>query len=331
MDDPVTAALADAFPDRTVAELVGVGPSWNGGNETVGVAFADGRRAYLKVAVEGDGSRIGRERAVLDHVAARGVVPVPRVLTADPNASVPYLATAPAPGRDLLEVYETTDTDRERESLLRGVGRALAALHEERFEGHGEITGGRGETGLELDPGSWTDVLLATVERTREISTTDRLADHFTAVIDCIEENRDRLDDAPAALLHGDIAKPNAFVVDGGGGAGAERDHSRVGLLDWELAHVGDPARDLVRARDQLCNDFDNEGPERFGQAVYGGYRERAGTLPDGFAEREPVYRVVRVLGRSGFLDQWETYLDTPREELEERIEAELEERIAAV
>ena len=324
MSDPVEAALRSAFPGRTVEALVGVGPSWNGGNETVGVDFADGGRAYLKVAVEGDGSRIARERAVVEHVRASGTVPVPRVLAADPDADVPYLATAPAPGRNLLDVYEAADTDRERVTLLRGVGETLATLHAERFERHGEIVGECGDTGLELETGSWTDVLLATIERTREIGTTDRLADHFDAVIDCVEANRSTLDEAPAALLHGDVAKPNAFVVD-------DPAETRLGLIDWELAHVGDPARDLVRARDQLCNEFDSDGPDRFGDAVYAGYRERAGELPEGFETREAIYRVVRILGRSGFIDQWETYLDTPMSVLVERIDTELDRRIAAV
>ncbi len=331
MDDPVAAALPEAFPDRVVERLVGVGPSWNGGNDTVGVDFADGGRAYLKVAVDADERRIARERAVMERVRAMGAVSVPEVIAADPNADVPYLATAPAPGRDLLDVYDTVDTDAERVALLRGVGRTLAALHEDRFEHHGEIVGSRGVSGLDVSTGSWTAVLLATIERTREIGTTDRLAAHFDAVIDCVESSRDRLDEAPASLLHGDVAKPNAFVVDGRGGGDPKTDRSRIGLLDWELAHVGDPARDLVRARDQLCNEFDRDGPARFGDAVYDGYRDRAGSLPDGFAEREPVYRVVRILGRSGFLDQWASYLDTPIEALEERIDAELDRRLAAV
>ncbi|MBP1921104.1 aminoglycoside phosphotransferase (APT) family kinase protein [Halorubrum alkaliphilum] len=324
MSDAVEATLPVAFPDRAVEELVGVGPSWNGGNETVGVDFADGGRAYLKVAIEGDGSRIARERAVLEHVRASGTVPVPKVLAADSDADPPFLATAPAPGRDLLDVYAAAEDDPERVALLRGVGRTLAALHEGRFGSHGEIVGGRVDAGLELETAGWTDVLLATIERTREIGTTDRLAGHFDAAIDCVEANRSILDEAPAALLHGDVAKPNAFVVD-------EAAETQVGLIDWELAHVGDPARDLVRARDQLCNDFDSEGPARFGDAVYAGYRERAGGLPEGFETRAPVYRVVRILGRSGFLDQWETYLDTPMPELVERIDAELERRLAAV
>ncbi|WP_281193792.1 phosphotransferase family protein [Halorubrum sp. F4] len=353
MDDPVEAALAAAFPDRRVEGLVGVGPSWNGGNETVGVDFADGDRAYLKVAIAGDGSRIARERAVLEYVSARRPIPVPAVLAADPDADVPYLATAPAPGRDLHEILEAADDDR-REALLRRVGATLATLHAERFESHGEIVGrggrvGVGEAvdggsddvvpGLDVETASWTDTLLATIERTREIGTTDRLARHFDAAIDCVESNRERLDGAPAALLHGDVAPPNAFLSEEGrtggvAGDGTEDgagDDSCVGLLDWELSHVGDPARDLVRARDQLCNGFDYEGPERFGEAVYAGYRDRAGGLPEGFADRRPIYRVVRVLGRSGFLDQWVTYLDEPMTDLVERIDAELETRLAAV
>ncbi len=341
MDDPVRTALDDAFPDREIEGLVGVGPSWNGGNETVGVDFADGARAYLKTAIEGDGSRIARERSVLAHVAATGRIRVPRIISADPDASVPYLATAPAPGRSLLDAVEAAADDEEHVSLLRGVGRTLATLHEDTFDTHGEIAGSEEASGLRLATGRWTEVLLATIERTREISTTDRLASHFDAVIDCVESNRDRLDGAPAALLHGDIAEPNGFVVDGADhDTGAVRGRSPgdspsdpppIGLLDWELAHVGDPARDLVRARDQLCNDFDSDGPERLREAVCEGYRERAGGLPAGFAAREPVYRVVRVLGRSGFIDQWGTYLDTPTSELVTRIDAELDRRLAAV
>ncbi|MFC5277902.1 phosphotransferase family protein [Halorubrum rubrum] len=358
MDPSLETALADAFPDRPVEGLVDVGPSWNGGNETVGVDFADGGRAYLKVALDANGSRIARERAVLEYVSARRPVPVPAVVAADPDAERPYLATAPASGRDLHAVLEGADADR-REALLRRVGGALATLHAVRFASHGEIVG-RGETvgigeakreaaggrdgdpvasdragdpdapGLEIAAASWTDTLRSTIERTREIGTTDRLARHFDAVIDCVESNRERLDRAPAALLHGDVAPPNAFLAAERAGDGNGGD-PRVGFLDWELAHVGDPARDLVRARDQLCNGFDYEGPDRFGEAVYEGYCDRAGGLPEGFATRRPIYRVVRVLGRSGFLDQWVTYLDEPMDDLVERIDAELDARLAAV
>ena len=341
MDKRVATALADAFPGRTVDETVGVGPSWNGANETVGVAFADGSRAFCKVAVAGDGSRIARELAVLRYLDAERSVTGPAVLAADPDAAVPHLVTAPAPGRELLDVWED-EREAQREALLRRVGATLATLHAERFETHGEIVGrpGAGESeperALPIDPAPWPDVLRATIERTREIGTSERLAAHYDAVFDCVERNRDRLEGAPAALLHGDVAKPNLFVVDDGNAGGdsdpvVDAGPDGIVPIDWELAHVGDPARDLVRAEDQLLNGFDSEGPARYADALYNGYRDRAGRLPPGFAERRPVYEVVRMLGRSGFIDQWVPYLDEPLESLVERAETELRARLDAV
>ncbi|EMA63359.1 phosphotransferase family protein [Halorubrum lipolyticum] len=342
MDERVATALSEAFPGRSVDRTFGVGPSWNGANETVGVAFADGARAFCKVADAGDGSRIARERAVLRYLDAERSVSGPRVLAADPDAPVPYLVTAPAPGRELLGVWEEAG-EGQREALLRRVGATLAALHAERFETHGEIVGGgdRGD-GLDLAPAPWPDVLRATIERTREIGTSERLADHYDAVFDCVEANRDRLEGAPAALLHGDVAKPNLFAVDDGdagvdGGAvddtgpGVDAGPEGIVPIDWELAHVGDPARDLVRAADQLLNGFDAEGPEQYADAIYKGYRDHAGGLPAGFADRRPIYEVVRMLGRSGFIDQWVTYLDEPLEALVDRADAELRARLDAV
>ncbi|WP_144921034.1 phosphotransferase family protein [Halorubrum salsamenti] len=328
MDERVATALSEAFPERLVDRTFGVGPSWNGANETVGVAFDDGGRAFCKVAVDDDGTRIARELAVLRYLDAERSVSGPEVLAADPDAPIPYLVTAPAPGRELLGVWEDTDNAR-REALLRRVGATLATLHAERFEAHGEIVGSDPRGGLDLDPAPWPDVLRATIERTREIGTSERLADHYDAVFDCVEANRNRLDGAPAALLHGDVAKPNLFVVDTGK---FEPDAAPDGIvpIDWELSHVGDPARDLVRAEDQLLNGFDSEGPERYVTSLYKGYRDRAGELPPGFSERRPVYQVVRMLGRSGFIDQWATYLDEPLDRLVDRADAELQARLDA-
>lgn len=223
MEETVETALGAAFPGRVIDRTFGVGPSWNGANETVGVVFADGSRVFCKVAVAGDGSRIAREIAVLRYLDAGRPISGPEVLAGDPDASVPYLVTAPAPGRELLGVWEEAE-EAQREALLRRVGATLATLHAERFETHGEIVGGsdEGEIGsrsgsaLILDPAPWPDVLRATIERTREIGTSERLADHYDAVFDCVEANRDRLGGAPAALLHGDVAKPNLFVTDDG-------------------------------------------------------------------------------------------------------------------
>jgi hypothetical protein len=67
-----------------------------------------------------------------------------------------------------------------------------------------------------------------------------------------------------------------------------------------------------------------------YAAALRAGYVERAGGLPEGFAARRPVYEVVRMLGRSGFIDQWTTYLDEPTADLVDRAAAELVARWAA-
>ena len=336
MSDRATTVLTDAFPNRSVDRLFDTGLSWNGGNETLGVVFADGSHAFCKLATDGDRNRIARELAVLQYVDRERCLDVPDVLAGDPDAAVPYLVTGPAPGRELLDVWERAN-DTERRALLRRVGSTLATLHADRFERAGEILGvpsTRGESiDLALDSAPWPDVLLSTIERTREIGTSERLADHYTAVIDCVEANRDRLTDAPAALLHGDVAKPNLFVDAGdrSTASGSTVGPDDVVPIDWELAHVGDPARDLVRAEDQLLNGFDTSGPERFKTALYAGYREHAGGLPSGFVDRAPIYRVVRILGRSGFIDQWTTYLEEPMDDLVRRADGELRARLDAV
>jgi aminoglycoside phosphotransferase (APT) family kinase protein len=51
--------------------------------------------------------------------------------------------------------------------------------------------------------------------------------------------------DRPQALVHGDIGSHNMMVRDG----------HLVSLLDWELAHEGDPAEDLAQCRMMLLPD----------------------------------------------------------------------------
>lgn len=318
MDDALRSALGAAFPDRDVDDVRGTGPSWNDANRTVAVAFADGGRAYLKVAADGDGTRVARERAVLAYAGATCGVAVPRVLASDPDADVPYLATAPLAGRSLLEPWAAAG-EPGRAELARRVGRALATVHADRFEAHGQVTGG-GADGLDVRTAPWPDVLAERIEGTRELAPCDRFDGHFDDVLAAVAGSRDLLDDAPAALVHGDPAKPNCFVDDDG-----------VGLVDWELAHVGDPARELHRARDQLLGGLRTDAPDRLVAALREGYADRAGGLPDGFAERRPVYGAVRFLGVSGYFDRWAEFADEPRDELAAWVDAEMDRRLAAL
>ncbi|UPV73398.1 phosphotransferase [Halorussus limi] len=339
MDEQIRSVLDAAFPDREFESVDAAEPSWNDKNETVAVAFADVEEAYLKVAADGDASRVARERAVMEYVGTHSSVPVPTVLASETAGEVPYLATAAMDGQRRLELwYDDGADDEYRAALARQVGRALARLHELRFESHGHVVGGDAD-GLELENGPWTDVLVERIERMRDIAGDGRFDHHFEEVIAAVEANRDLLDDAPAALVHGDPAHPNCVHTgaavgradaDARGDAAAP-DDGQVGFLDWEISHVGDPARELRRTCRLQFGPLVSDGPERLVSAFREGYRETAGSLPDGFADRRPIYDAVTFLGASGFFEKWEHRADEPTEELAERVQADMEERLAEI
>ena len=318
MNADVRTAAEAAFPDRVVASADVVGPSWNEANETVKIGFNDGETAYLKRAVDGNADRLESARAATAYVGAESEVAAPTVLMSDLDREAPYLATAPLEGTPLWVLLREADHER-RAALLERVGRTLAALHADRFDAHGRVVGG-GAEGLDLRTGAWTDVLAATIEEMRKLAPSDRYASHFETVRKTIEAERGRLDGAPAALLHGDPAAPNFLVTD-----------DRIGCVDWERAHAGDPARDLYRARDQLIEPTRGSGDERLVEALHAGYRERAGGLPAGLEDRRPVYRLVRLLGVSGFFERHVETREESAAELADWLEAEFDRRLAAV
>lgn len=314
MDDRVAAALEDAFPERAVESVGSTGPSWNETNRTVRVAFADGAECYLKVDLAGDGASIARERAAIGYVGANRPVGVPEVVASSTDG-IAYLATAPVSGPTLHEVWRDASAD-ERAELLSGVGAAIAALHGPRLEDHGHVTGG-GPGGLDLETGSWTTILGERIEAMRSLAPADRFDPHFDRVLEAVEAHRDLLDGAPAALVHGDPARPNCFWGDRG-----------VGFLDWEIAHVGDPARELHRARNQQIAPLRGRGPDRLVEALHEGYRAEAGGLPWGFDDRCPIYDAVRFLGVSGFFENYAEFADEPTDEFAEWVGREMDRRL---
>jgi len=318
MDDAVAAVLGDAFPNRAVDEVGPAGPSWNENNRTVAVAFAGGERAYLKVALDGDPSRIARERAALEYVEANCEVAVPAVLASDTAGATPYLATAPLSGEWLDDGWDERSTA-ERAETARLVGETLAALHRVEFDTHGRITGGDAE-GFDVDAGEWPDQLLGSVRYVRELATTDRFDDHFEAALDLIEAERERLTGAPAVLVHGDVTRRNCV-----------RRADGIGLIDWEDAHAGDPVRELRRTQRQSLEPLGEDPAESVVAALREGYRDRAGGLPDGYEDRAPVYAVVSFLDVSGFFDTWAPDHERPTDELAAWVEREMERRLAAV
>lgn len=316
--DRLASAVDAAFPEREVRDVGGTGPSWNDQNETVRVTFADGDAGFLKVATDGDGSRVARECALVDYVGEHTDIAVPAVLAAAADRDVPFVATAPLGERSLRLQWRDADDARQRR-LVRRVGGALAELHEHRFDAHGHVVVG-GADGLDVETAPWTDVLVDRVEWMHTIAPAERFGYYYDEVAEAVEANRDLLDGAPAALLHGDPAMPNCFPLD-----------SRIGFVDWELAHVGDPARELHRARSLVFGDADGETPAYVAEALHDGYRARAGSLPEGYEDRGPVYAAVRYLGRVGFYEKWVDFADDDPEALAERFDTEMEHRLDAI
>lgn len=327
MHDDVAAALDAAFPGRAVDAVETAGVSWNEFNRTVRVEFEDGESCYLKVA--DDRTRVVREAAVIRYVGANSPVPVARVLASDIGRDPPYLATAPVGGRSLALAWDEAEEDeagdeeagrRERERLARAQGRGLARLHELRFEEHGHVVGG--DPGdLDLDVAPWTDVLVETLEELQRFPDTDDFAALFEDVIGAIESNRDRLDRAPAALLHGDVAKPNCVYTDDGS----------VGFVDWETAHVGDPVRDLCRAEFHGGGVWPGQDSTWVVDAVQRGYRDHAGSLPSGFEDRRPVYDAVHMLLFVTHFEKMVEHADRSYEALAAWVREEAEQRLTAL
>ena len=315
-DDLVDAVLEDVFSDRTVATVGETGPSWNDRNRTVHIAFRDAEPVFLKVAVDGDGSRIARERVAIDYVDEHCDVIVPTVLASEPDGRVPYLLTAPLGETLALEWSDWSDG--KRAGAVRQVGAALAALHANRFDRHGHVTGGDA-SGLELETGAWADVLVERIAWMRELASSDRFDHHFDAVVGAVEDNRGRLDEAPATLVHGDPARPNCV-----------RGETGTGFVDWELAHVGDPARELHRAEDQLLPETATNASE-LRDALREEYRRERGSIPEGFDDRAPIYDAVRQLGRSGFFDKWVALTGEPEATVAKRVESEMQRRLDAI
>lgn len=170
------------------------------------------------------------EYAVLSFVAG-SAVPVPRPLWLDENGlDSPAFATTALDGRTAGNVWGWTEPP--SRTLIRDLGRAMGALH------------ALDPTPLASAPlpplRSHSDHLAAIAERGEVLdgiwrTGTDAFRPVFERILDWLRANAPRDEVAPV-LVHGDFGLHNALATD---------DHL-VGLLDWERAHLGNPAEDIA-------------------------------------------------------------------------------------
>lgn len=184
-----------------------------------------------------------------------------------------------------------------------------------------------------IHPVPFPDLLIATIREHQRIAPTDRFAESYDRLVAAIETNRSTLADAPAVYCHADPAGPNFQVP----ATDDESDHADddtpalLAALDLEMAHAGDPARDLYRAQDQTMATPPNDAPERLVDALHEGYRARAGRLPPGYEERKPIYAAERVVGDAGFADRLAEWTDRSVADLDAWFREEIDRRLSAI
>lgn len=310
----VRQTLEDVFPDRKVVDVRAGGISWNELNHTVRVEFAYGDPVYLKLALDRDGQKIGRERGVVEYVGARCRIGVPDVLAHSRESDPPYLVTASMPGTNAADGWSDRQMD-EQADLLRRIGFALAEVHSCAFDRHGQIAGGDIDE-LRLETGSWTEILIDRIEWFHDRGPAGQFDHLVREGKETLQDHRDLLDGTPSVLLHGDPALPNIF-----------QDDECLGFIDWELAHVGDPARELNRAEKQTVMD----GPDHLLEALHEGYKARAGSFPDGFHQRAPIYDMIWHLGGLAVFDRRVEASDQSTEEFAESFESTMDSHLERI
>jgi aminoglycoside phosphotransferase (APT) family kinase protein len=186
---------------------------------------APGRRA--------DGLRL--EYDVVSYVA-RSEVPAPRPLWFQEDCSgTPAFAATGLPGGLLGDVWGWAE--RPASSAVRDLGHAMGTLH--------ALDTSQLDS-LPLSPlSSHQDHVVAIAER-REVlegiwPEDDAFRPVFERVLVWLEENAPE-DTSTQALVHGDFGLHNILFLDG----------HLTGLLDWERAHLGNPAEDLAYLKPAL-------------------------------------------------------------------------------
>lgn len=180
---------------------------------------ADGRPLILQRQRRGSEQDMGLEAAVL-RAARRGGVPVAEVLAADTDPSVlgaPFMVLSAVDGETIArKLLRDAEYAGARASFATQAADALARLHS-------------------IDPAEAPGLAdTDQVARFREVlDVLGQPHPTFELVFRWLEANRPPA--SPPAIVHGDFRLGNLIIGTDGLRA----------VIDWELAHLGDPAEDL--------------------------------------------------------------------------------------
>lgn len=252
------------------------------GGETYAVSAA-GEDAVLRLYVR-EPSRAAVDVALLRLV--RGLLPVPRVLDAMPEAAAegapPYVLTERLPGIN-LDVYLETAGDAERRKVGEQLGELLARLNGMPFLRFGEFVGpdlelrSFGVGGLDAWLDQYVDALGLGPEQV------GRLRGVVDQAEELYETGVERF-----CLVHSDF-NPKNLLVD-------PETAEITGLIDWEFAHAGSPYADLGNLL-RFCTD------PVLAEAVFRVLRARGPELGDRLEERAraaDLWALIDLAARAG-------------------------------
>lgn len=247
----------------------------------------------FKTAVEWivDVDRAVTEGRALQLAGALTPALVPRVLDVDPEQAALVLERAPAGWRDWKSVLLGGEIDA---SLGRRLGEALALWHAEtarRLDELGELA----------DPELFVQQRIDPFHRFFLRSHPD-LAPQVNTVVEGLLSRK-------ACLVHGDFSPKNVLVGDGG-----------LWVLDWEIAHVGNPVFDLafVTAHLALKSVHRPQNASRYGEIVrelLGAYRAAPGVPVSSPAELVANVGCVLLARVDGKSKEPAAYLTEPQRE----------------
>lgn len=317
MEPLLEEALTIAFPDREIAEIEQPPESQHPGNQTFRITFSTDAQVYLKLVTDGDSKRIQRAAAVLQYLGTQRDVRVPRMLSSQTEREPYYIATAALPGTAIVNRWEDASIA-ECESMLYHVGQTVGRLHSVQFDQSGVILGGTAHK-LTLEEDSWVTVLCKTIDARAQTVFSDRFTEFPSRVQQVLREQREILEEVPVSLLHGDPNRKNCLV---------QTTDGPVRLVDWEESLVGDPVFDLCRVEATQIEQPPVRAPDKLRRALRAGYQSQAGSLPNGYEERAPIYQVVTFLKPAQTFEFWAPNADESVAELETWIRDEIQRRI---
>jgi aminoglycoside phosphotransferase (APT) family kinase protein len=269
IDDDARACLEAFFrrrsPDPDTLKVADYQPITGGYSRSmarVWVEDSSGRKGYITRADPPRGQSIietdrAAEWALLSALAKSGAIPIPAPLWFDPGDELgtPTIVTEMVDGQSLLALAVQRDRS-EHLTMAEGLCELAATIHAfdiEQLPDHLEV------------PGSWDDYLDARIQEWVDAEDAHVDSDPFMRLIaSWLKVNKPP--PAPLSLVHGDF-NPNNVMVDSDG---------TYLMVDWELAHVGDPREDLGWLALLGVNqppDLIAEDPEAF----YARYRDLTG------------------------------------------------------